>query len=224
MPPFPVNLDVAGRHVVIIGGGQVACRKCRALLAAGATVKVVAPDLTPELAAFAAAGSVTHTARNYEPGDLDGAFLVFTATSEQTVNRAVAAEAISRGILVNVADAPELCTFTLPAILRRGDLLITVSTGGKSPALARVIRGELETLFGPEYVPALDLLGKLREKLLTATGDSAYNNKILNEFVAQDLPALFRAGAMAEIDHHLLRLFGPGFSLAELGARERDPQ
>jgi precorrin-2 dehydrogenase/sirohydrochlorin ferrochelatase len=224
MPSFPVNLRLAGKQAVIVGGGRVAARKCQALLDAGAAVRVVAPRLTRELSACVRAGAVTHVPRHFETADLDGAFLVFAATSDRNVNRAVAAEAAARGVLVNVADAPELCDFTVPASLRQGDLLVTVSTGGRSPALARAIRRQLETAFGPDYALTLHLLGALREKLLTVPGKSAYNSKILNDLVALDLPALFRYGATAEIDHHLLRLFGPGFTLAELGVRERDPQ
>ena len=124
---------------------------------------------------------------------------------------------------MNVVDAPELCSFTLPSTFRQGDLLVAVSTGGKSPALARAICRDLASIFGPEYGQALELLGKLREKLLTASGDSAYNSKILNDLVAQDLPVLSRTGATASIDHHLLRLFGPGYTLAALGVSQRDP-
>lgn len=223
MPLFPINLRLCGRRAVVVGGGPVAARKCRALLDAGASVRVVAPRLCSDITALAAEGRISHAAKTYTDEDLDGAMLVFAATSDRLVNRAVAENATSRGLLVNVADAPELCSFTLPSTISQGDLLIAVSTGGKSPALARAICRELAAFFGPDYALALDLLGKLREKLLTASGDSAYNTKILNDLVAQDLPALFRAGATASIDHHLLRLFGPGFTLAELGVRQRDP-
>ncbi|HEY6837614.1 MAG TPA: bifunctional precorrin-2 dehydrogenase/sirohydrochlorin ferrochelatase [Geobacteraceae bacterium] len=223
MQLFPINLNISGKAVVVVGGGAVACRKCRLLLDAGARVTVISPRLEPALADAAKEGKIAYLAREYREGDLAGAFLVFAATDDASANSAVAREAEARGILANVADDPQSGGFTLPSSLRRGDLIITVSTAGKSPALARAVRRQLEPQFGAEYLLTLDLLGKVREKLLTGGGDSAYNNKILNELVAQDLPTLFRTHAFADIDHHLLRLFGAGFSLADLGVRERDP-
>ena len=136
--------------------------------------------------------------------------------------QAVAEEARARGILADIADAPEMGTFTLPAVARRGDLLIAVSTGGKSPALARRLREELEELYGPEYAVTVELLGKVREKLLTEKGNSAYNKKLLNELVSHDLAALIRNHSTTEIDHLLTKLFGPGYTLAGLGVGEKD--
>jgi len=134
----------------------------------------------------------------------------------------VAVEAGQRGILLNVADAPALSSFTSPAIVSRGELLITVSTGGKSPALARQIREELAGRFGEEYEMALELLGAVREKLLTVQGDSAYNKKLLNELVRHNLPELYRNNSVAALNHLLLELFGQGFSLDELGVVEKE--
>ena len=219
---FPINLDIRDRIAVIVGGGRVADRKCRILLDAGAAVRVVAPCLAPPLADLVRAGQVTHLAREYAAGDLAGACLAFAATSDPEVNRTVAEEAKAAGILANIADAPEAGTFTVPSSLCRGDLLVTVSTAGRSPALARAIRRQLEPLFGPEHALSLELLGKLREKLLTAGGDRTYNDEIFNDLVAHDLPQLFRNGATRDIDNLLLRLFGPGFTLADLGVGERD--
>lgn len=223
MPLLPINLDISGLTVVIVGGGAVAHRKCLSLLAAGARVIVIAPELTPPLALLAAESTVTHQPRPFAPGDLTGAALVFAATDSRDTNAAVARDARSQGIPVNVADAPEAGTFTLPAVLQQGDLQIAVATGGRSPALARAVRDRLIPLFGPEYALTLRLLGKLREKLLTDTGPQAYNNKIFNELVDHDLPGLFRDGATATIDNLLVTLLGPGFTLAELGIGERDP-
>jgi precorrin-2 dehydrogenase len=221
---FPMNLDIRGRTAVIVGGGRVAARKCTLLLDAGAVVTVIAPHLASPLADLVRDGRVTHLARAYAEGDLAGACLAFAATSDPAVNRAVADDARAAGILANIADAPDSGSFTVPSSLRRGDLLVTVSTAGRSPALARAIRRQLEPLFGTEHVLALELLGKLREKLLTATGDRTYNDEIFNDLVAHDLPLLFRQGATRDIDNLLLRLFGPGFTLADLGVGERDQQ
>jgi precorrin-2 dehydrogenase/sirohydrochlorin ferrochelatase len=220
---YPINLDIDGREVVVVGGGTVASRKCLPLVASGARVRVIAPRLDPSLANLAQSGQVSHTARKYAPGDLAGAFLVFAASSDPEVNKAVAAEARTRGILADIADAPGLGSFTSPAIVSRGDLLIAISTGGRSPALAQRIRAELENRFGPEYATALAILGAIREKLLTETGNSAYNKKIFNALVDRDLPALVKYKSRDDIDRLLVELFGPGFTLAELGVEEKDP-
>jgi precorrin-2 dehydrogenase / sirohydrochlorin ferrochelatase len=220
---FPVNLDIRDKPVIVVGGGSVAARKCSALLDAGARVTVIAPDLDSDLADMREKGRVLHVAREFAPGDLAGAFLAFAATDSPDANRAVAGEAKARAILADIGDAPGLGSFTLPAVMRRGNLQIAVSTGGKSPALARHIREQLETLYGPEYGTALELLGTLREKLLTETGNSAYNKEIFNA-LAEHLPSLVRNGSTAEIDNLLNDLLGPGFSLAGLGLSEKDPE
>ena len=222
MQYLPINLDVRDKPVVVVGGGAVAARKCSALIDAGARVTVVAQDLDGSLGEMCEKEEVFHLAREFAPGDLAGAFLVFAATDNPYVNRAVAEEAKARAILSDIADAPGLGSFTLPAVMRRGALQIAVSTGGASPALARQVRAELEARYGPEYGSALELLGKLREKLLTEPGNSAYNKQIFNE-LAERLPALFKNASSAEIDNLLEKLLGPGTSLAGLGLRGKDP-
>ena len=203
---YPVNLDLDGRRVVIVGGGAVAARKALRLLAAGAWLSVIAPALGKRLAALAAAGSLLHLERPYQEGDLEGALLAFAATDDAAVNRAVAAEARERGILVDVVDAPREGDFTTPALLSRGDLLVTASTGGASPGLARRIIDELEPLFGEEYAQSLALLAEAREKLLTEKGGSAYNVWVFAGLAALDLPALIKNGHQDALDQFLLRL------------------
>lgn len=220
---FPINLDIRGRPVVVVGAGPVAARKCSALLDAGARVTVIAPRLDSDLRELCGRGMIIHVARDFSPGDLAGAFLAFAATDSPEVNRTVAEEAGSRAILADVADAPETGSFTLPAVMRQGDLQIAVSTGGKSPALARHVRQQLEALYGPEYGTALELLGRLREKLLTEKGNSAYNKRIFNE-LAERLPALIRNSSTTEIDNLLKKTCGPEATLAGLGLREKDPE
>jgi len=203
---YPINLDLNGRDVVIVGGGAVAARKALRLVAAGARLRVVAPQLDERLAALAAAGSLVHLERAYLPGDLAGALLAFAATDDPEVNRAVAAEARERGVLIDVVAAALEGDFTTPALLARGDLLITASTGGASPGLARRIIKELEPLFGDEYAQSVTLLGQIREKLLTEKGGSAYNGRVFAELAALDLPALIKDGRKDALDQLLLRL------------------
>ena len=219
---FPVNLSIRDRAVTIVGGGAVARRKCRSLLEAGARITVIAPRLDPRLGELRDQGLLAHIQRSYEPGDLTGAFLVFAATDNAAVNRAVAEEAASRGILVSLADTPALGNFTMPSAVRRGALLIAVSTGGKSPALARLIREGLEEEFGPEYGEALEILGAVREKLLTVSRNTAYNKKIFSDLAVSPLVELVRLRRYDEIDLLLTRLAGPGFTLEGLGLGKKD--
>lgn len=149
---YPIVLTgLAEARCVIIGGGAVAERKARQLIEAGARPTVVSPGLCPALEGRRVAGQIAHIARGYREGDLAGAALAIAATDDGAVNRQVAGEAQRLGILANIADAPELGGFHTVASVRRGDLLITVSTGGASPALAAELRRELEARYGPEY-------------------------------------------------------------------------
>jgi precorrin-2 dehydrogenase/sirohydrochlorin ferrochelatase len=143
----------------------VAARKVRSLIEAGAEVVVVAPEVGAEVRALAEHGTVRLHERPFESGDLDGAFLAFAATDRPDVNRAVAASAGERGIMVNVADDPAACDFTVPAMVRRGDVTLAISTGGKSPAFARHLREALERWLSPERCALLDLAAELRQEL-----------------------------------------------------------
>ncbi|MFB3854756.1 MAG: bifunctional precorrin-2 dehydrogenase/sirohydrochlorin ferrochelatase [Vicinamibacterales bacterium] len=164
----PIFLRLAGRRVVVVGGGAVAERKVRALMDTEADVLVVSPRATPFLQQLASEGRVRWEARPYRPGDLEGAALVYAAAGEAEVNASVRKEAQARGTLINAADDPVSCDFFVPAIVRRGNLTIAVSTDGASPALAKRIREKLEDEFGPEYGEALLELGRLREEARAA--------------------------------------------------------
>lgn len=143
---YPVFLDLRGRPVLVVGAGKVALRKVRGLLEAGARVSVVAPRWEPEFERL----PVALARRAFEPADLDGAFLVFTATDDRGVNRSVAALAKVRGIPVNVADARAECDFLVPSRLRRGHLQVAVSTGGEDPRHAAAVRRRIEALLDSE--------------------------------------------------------------------------
>ena len=218
---LPINLDVRNKPVVVIGGGTVAARKCAALLAAGARITVIAPAIAPPLETLVAEGTIAHHATSYTSAALTGAFLVIAATDSPEVNRAVADEAATHGILAEITDSPELGSFTSPAFVSRGELLISVATGGRAPALSAAIRAELAERYGPEYARITSLLGAVREKLLTASGNHTYNKKILNE-LAERLPVLLRKNATADIDQLLRQLCGPDCSLAALEPGPKD--
>jgi len=160
-PSYPVNLLVAGRSCLVVGGGTVALEKVDGLLEAKAVVTVVAPEIVPELAER----PVTIEQRPYHEGEAANHRLVIVATDDPQVNARVAADAEAAGVWVNAADDVDNCTFTLPARVRRGDLLLTVSTGGRSPGLASWTRKRLEEEFGPEWGVLLQLLAEARDEL-----------------------------------------------------------
>jgi len=185
VPHLPLNIDLHDRIALVVGGGDVACRKVRALLAASAAVRVVAPAMIPEISQLAASGAIAARHGHYAPEDMDNVFLAVAATDDPGVNERVAVEARQRGILVAVADAPDRGNCTFPAVLRRGDLEIAVATGGRCPAFAALVRDRLAEVIGDEYGAALERLALEREKLLTEGNDSTYNNKIVRLLAAR---------------------------------------
>lgn len=162
---YPVNLVLDGRRCLVVGGGHIALRKVQGLLACGARVRVVAPRLTPELRTLQ---DVAFEERTWRPDDLAGVWLVIAATDDPAVNGAVYDAGQRAGVWVNGADDPAHCSFTLPSVVRRGDLQIAVSTGGRSPALATWLRTRLEGEIGPEYAVLLDILATERDGLKAA--------------------------------------------------------
>lgn len=162
---YPVFLDVRNRKCVVIGGGNVGEEKARKLLECEARVVVISPEVNAAVRELAEAGKVTWLPRAYQPGDLEGAFLAIAATDSNQVNRQIAAEAEQRNVLLNVVDVTHLCTFMAPAVARRGDVTIAVSTSGASPALARKFREELSRSRILEYADLAPLLADVRKEL-----------------------------------------------------------
>lgn len=214
MPDYPIHLQIENRLCVVVGGGAVGLRKVLSLLRAGARVRLIAPE---EEATGRIPEGVEVLRRPYRRGDLRGAHLAFAATNSRKVNAAVIREARDLGVLVNGADAPEDGDFTLPALLRRGDVTVSVSTAGRSPALAALIRDHLAATLGHEWSTVLEIAAALRQKQLTAEKKTKYNQMILRRLLDDGLPELIAGRNSAGIDHLLEALFGEGFSLAELG-------
>ena len=167
---FPVNLNLVGRPVLVVGGGRIATRKVEQLLTAGADITVIAPDVLDELRSL----PVTIDQRPYAAGDAAQFRLVITATGNTAVDQQIFDECEAAGIWVNSADDPDRCSFTLPATLRRGPLMVTVSTGGASPALASFLRARIEEAIGPEFAELVSLLALERARV-HAAGDSTEN-------------------------------------------------
>lgn len=177
---YPVLLDLAGKRVLVVGGGNVARRKIEVLLDHGAQVEVIAHELNPALSELVEQGAVVYGGRDFSDSHLDQVFLVVAATDDPSLNRRVSAEAQERGLLVNAVDQPSDCNFILPSVLRRGDLVVAVSTSGRSPAFARKVREDLERYFGDEFEAFLTLMGNLRG-LVLAQGFSQEKNRDLFE-------------------------------------------
>src|SRR5436309_3892288 len=165
---YPVNLLVRGRRVVVVGGGRIAARKIEPLLEAGARVEVVSPEVGAEIRAWADAGRLVLHERGFGAGDLEGAWLALTATDDPAVNTAVHEAGEARRVWVNSADDPANCSFTLTSVVRRGDLVVTIGTGGRSPALATWLRRRFGEELGPEYATLLEVLSEAREELRAA--------------------------------------------------------
>ena len=200
------NLEHA--RCVVVGGGAVAERKVRELLAGGARPLVISPALSAALASWRYAGAIEHAARPYRPGDLAGAFLVIAATDDRATNAAVAAEAAGICPLVNIADAPDEGTMHTAAVVRRGQLLLAVSTGGAAPALAARISRELAERYGEEYAELLSLLGRLRAgaaRELPAARRAALWRRLVS---GDELLARLRAGDSAAAEAYALALIG----------------
>ena len=190
MPQLPLNIDVRGMPVLVVGGGRVAERKIVSLLGAGAAVRIVAPELTPEITRLVSAGTIKVTTGCYQPTDLTDIFLAVAATNDPQTNRRIAADARQHGILVAVTDAPESGNCSFPALLRRGDLEVSVSTNGTCPGFAALVRDVIASVISEEYGIILATLAIEREKLLTEGSHSTYNNQILRSRARQLLAEL----------------------------------
>lgn len=186
MTLFPMFLWLEGRSCLVVGAGVIGEPKIGSLLASGASVRVIAPQASAAAAEWARAGAITWEARDFKTSDLDGVFLVIAATSSRDVNETIFREARRRNILCNVVDDPEHCDFYYPAVVRRGDLQLAISTNGQSPALAQRIRRELEVQFGPEYGEWLEELGKIRQQLFASEMNPDDRRRLLHELASRE--------------------------------------
>ena len=207
---YPMMVDLTGRRCLVVGGGRVAERKVALLLDCGAAVEVVSPVTTPKLTALAAAGTIRLARRAVRPDDLTGAFLIFVATDDPVVNHTVAVQAREAGGLVNVADAPDACTFQVPSAVRRGDLTIAISTGGGSPALAKRLRQRIEATIGPEYEAFLAALRELRVLAREAVPDPAERRAIYRRALDSELFDHAARGDRAAVKACITKLLGHG--------------
>lgn len=208
MSLYPVNLRLNKQLCMVVGGGSVAERKVKGLLAAEACVTVLSPEVTPQLAELIGQNKLIHINRAYQEGDVAGFFIVICATDNGTINQLVAREASKLGILVNVADAPDLGNFTVPSKIAHGDLLFTVSTGGKSPALAKMLGKELAQQYGPEYGTYLELLAVAREKMKKNMQLSKEREAFWRKTIDQEIINLLKEGKIEEAEAKINNAIG----------------
>ena len=197
---YPITLRLAHKRCVVIGGGTVATRKVKSLVAAGAAVTVIAPEMTEELQTLAATGIIDSKPREALPADIRDALLVVVAADQSNINERIGCAAQDAGQLVNVVDHPELCNFFVPATVRRGPVSIAVSTDGASPMLARRIRQQLEHLIGPEYGELAELLGRLRVELKRHCDDQVTRASVWKAILDSPVLDLLREGKRTEAE------------------------
>src|SRR3989338_1225361 len=200
---YPIYLDVKGKRCVIVGGGKVAYRKVCSLVESGADVIVVSPDICSEMADVE---GITLIKTKYEEKFLRGALLVIAATDNEAVNEKVALDAGKRNLIVNVVDHPELCSFIVPSTINRGDLCISISTGGASPAVAKSIREKLEDVFGSEYEEYLNLLTKMRSIAMSDIKNSAKRRKVLRRLAEKDILDIVKNKGVMEAEARMRKI------------------
>lgn len=187
MTYYPILLDLKGKKALVVGGGKVAWRKIDTLLEYGARVHVIAKELNAILRAYVEQGKIKYLGAEFSEKHLSNVFLVIAATDDSQMNQEISEAAKSRGLLINAVDQPADCNFIVPSVIRRGDLQIAVSTSGRSPALAKKVREDLENAFGLEYADLLNLLGQLRKTVLSRCLSGTENKKIFYDLVYSPL-------------------------------------
>ena len=186
MSLFPMFVKLEGRRVLVVGAGAVGEATIESLLETSASVLVIAPKATPRVREWAREGRIDWQAREYRPADFAGIFLVIAATGSPALHDEIYAEARSRGVLCNAVDEPQRCDFYFPAVVRRGELQIAISTGGLSPALAQRLRKDLEQQFGPEWEAWVTQLGRTRDELQSIPMPPEQRRRLLHQYASLD--------------------------------------
>ena len=184
---YPIFIELEGKTVLVVGGGNVAQRKTETLLKIGASIRIVSRELTKKLKKLVESKEIRHIGEEFKDEHLNGALLVIAATDDKLLNQKISESARVKNLLINAVDQPSDCNFIVPSIINRGDLLIAISTSGKSPALAKRIRKDLEGQFGSEYEVFLALMGRLRTEILSLGLSQKENSRIFNEIVESDI-------------------------------------
>jgi len=213
---YIVNLAIAGQPALVVGAGNVASRKVQDLLEAGAEVTVVAPVICPEIQALA--GRVRLLCRAYSTRDIQGVILVIAATDDEALNARISHEARSAGVLVNVVDRPSLCSFTVPAVIHRGDFSIAVSTEGHCPALAGVIREDLSVQFDEEWAEVVQVFSELRREMIARAWNGSRIRGVVRQLYNAEVVAMIRARDRTSLAGVISDILGPDFPVPSLAA------
>lgn len=206
MPFYPIFVELKGKKILIVGGGKVAQRKVETFLEYGALLFLISKDITPVLAQYKEQGKLIYLGEEFYEDSLEDVSLVVSATNDPDLNHRVSEAAKSRGLLVNAVDQPADCSFIVPSIIRRGDLMIAVSTSGKSPALAKQLRKRLERQFGSHYGTFLTLMGNLRNEILNKGLPTKENSRIFKEIVESPILDDIGRGDWADVASNLNRI------------------
>lgn len=183
---FPMFMKLAGKECLVVGAGKVGEPKIGGLIDTGASIHVVAIAASGQVREWADAGKIELELRAFTAGDLDGKFLAVAATASESLNKLIYCEAQRRGVLCNVVDVPEYCDFYYPAVVRRGELQIAISTAGQSPALAQKIRQQLERQFGAGYAAWVKQLGETRQLILASGLDQETKWELLHSLASRE--------------------------------------
>ncbi len=218
---YPIFLDIKGRACLVVGGGGVASRKVNTLLECGATVTVVCLEASQVVRDLADTPHVILKIQSYNADDLEGQFLVIGATNDEALNRQISSDAEGRNLLCNIADRPSVCNFILPSIIQRGDLVLAISTSGKSPAFAKKLRQDLESQYGDEYAIFLELMGAIRKRLLNEAHAPEQHKPLFRKIILSDIITLIQNRQYDQIDRLLLEVLGPGYTIGDLLKRNR---
>ncbi len=200
---YPVYFKLDHKLCLVVGGGRVAERKIGSLLECGAMVRVVSPAVTPLIGQWNCQEKLELRQREYQPNDLDDAFLVFAATNQPKVNQRIVKDCQMKNLPINVVDDPENCNFTVPSVVRRGRLSIAVSTKGASPMLAAKIRRQLAEQFGPEYGEFLEILADLRQRILYEVEEIEERQEIFKKLIESDILELLRENKHGQVKERI---------------------
>jgi precorrin-2 dehydrogenase/sirohydrochlorin ferrochelatase len=216
MKYYPIYLDIKDKKCLVVGGGSVGTRKVETLLECGAKVTVISIDASEKLKKLSNSRVIQLEKRAFQINDLEGVFLVVGATDDEDLNVRIHAAAESRRVLCNIADRPEVCNFILPSIVNRGDLIISISTSGKSPAFAKKLRKQLEAQFGNEYAEFLNLMGVIRKKLLSKDREPEAHKHLFEQLIETDLVQMLKNADIEAINTLLLDVLGDGYDYKTL--------
>ncbi|MBI4436192.1 MAG: bifunctional precorrin-2 dehydrogenase/sirohydrochlorin ferrochelatase [Candidatus Omnitrophica bacterium] len=195
---YPVNLDVREKRCLVVGGGEVAYRKVKGLLRAGALLTVVAPQLGEKLKRLGKAGRIRVLQVRFKERHLKNHFLIIVATDDPTTNSFIGKLCQKKNLLVNVVDQPEDCTFTVPSLFKRGPLTIAISTNGSSPALSKKIRKDLEKKYGKEFGEFLDLMAEMRKEVIRRIPSSRNRKRRFEKVISSNVLTLLQKGKRPE--------------------------